>query len=200
MLVLVDVNETLASFDALAPLFDTRAERDPFLAATLRDGIALAAAGSFAPFARGVLGDRADAVLERLPELRLHGDVVAGLRARAEGGARVVPFTNGDAELATGWLERGGALEHVEQVLSVDEAGRWKPAPEAYAWALERCGADPAAAALVSVHPWDVHGAQRAGLRGAWLDRHGAAYPPAFGPPDVSAPHLPALAAALLGG
>src|SRR4051794_14451710 len=121
MLVLVDVNETLASFDALTPLFGSVAERELWLAATLRDGIALAAAGAAAPFAdvaRGVLGDRADEVLGALPALRLHGDVVAGLRALDAGGARVVAFTNGSANLARGWLERGGAIEHVQDVLS----------------------------------------------------------------------------------
>ena len=40
---------------------------------------------------------------------------------------------------------------------------------------------------LAAVHPWDVHGAQRAGLRGAWVNRDGRAYPRALGAPDIHA-------------
>jgi 2-haloacid dehalogenase len=33
---------------------------------------------------------------------------------------------------------------------------------------------------LVAVHPWDVHGARRAGLRSAWVNRSGGAFPATF--------------------
>jgi 2-haloacid dehalogenase len=153
----------------------------------LRDGIALAAAGSYASFSE--LAPDVD-----LSGLRLHGDVVSGLSALRERGHRVVPFTNGSAEQARSWLEAGGALGQVDEVLDVSEARRWKPAPEAYRWALGRCGAAAGDAVLVAVHPWDIHGAQRVGIRGAWLNRDDAAYPAPFGTPDLQARHLPALA------
>jgi 2-haloacid dehalogenase len=47
---------------------------------------------------------------------------------------------------------------------------------------------------LVSVHPWDIDGAARAGLRTGWLNRNGARYPSYFTAPDVEATDLPALA------
>ena len=37
---------------------------------------------------------------------------------------------------------------------------------------------------LVAVHPWDIHGAARAGLQTAWVNRSGAAYPSYFAAPD----------------
>ena len=49
-------------------------------------------------------------------------------------------------------------------------------------------------AMLVAVHPWDVDGAQRAGLQGAWLNRQGASYPAHFRAPDVEASDLVGLA------
>lgn len=39
-------------------------------------------------------------------------------------------------------------------------------------------------AMLVAVHPWDVDGAARAGMRTAWLDRRGTAYPSYFTAPN----------------
>jgi 2-haloacid dehalogenase len=49
------------------------------------------------------------------------------------------------------------------------------------------------------VHPWDIHGAKRAGLRAGWLDRQGGAYPEVFEPPDATARDFPALVRALVG-
>jgi 2-haloacid dehalogenase len=52
---------------------------------------------------------------------------------------------------------------------------------------------------LVAVHPWDIHGAARAGLRTAWINRTGARYPSYFRAPDITVAALtelpPALAA-----
>jgi 2-haloacid dehalogenase len=34
------------------------------------------------------------------------------------------------------------------------------------------------------VHPWDIDGAARAGLRTAFVDRDGTGYPPHLAPPN----------------
>ena len=47
---------------------------------------------------------------------------------------------------------------------------------------------------LIAVHPWDIHGANRAGMRTGWINRGGAPYPGYFAAPDVRAPDLAALA------
>ena len=47
---------------------------------------------------------------------------------------------------------------------------------------------------LVAVHPWDLDGAARAGLRTAWVDRGGAPYPRSFTDPEVRATDLVDLA------
>ena len=63
----------------------------------------------------------------------------------------------------------------------------WKPAAAAYQVALDACGLDdPTQAALVAVHPWDLHGAKRAGLRTIWINRRGATYPSYFAAPDLT--------------
>jgi 2-haloacid dehalogenase len=53
---------------------------------------------------------------------------------------------------------------------------------------------------LIAAHPWDVHGAKRAGLPAAWLDRHSHPYPEVFAGPDWTANSLPALADELVAG
>ena len=85
------------------------------------------------------------------------------------------------------------------RLLSVEDAPAWKPAGASYAYAADACGTAPERMLLVAVHPWDIHGAHAAGLRTAWINRDGGAYPSYLSPPDVEAPDLPGLAARLDG-
>jgi 2-haloacid dehalogenase len=217
---ILDVNETLSD---LTPLGDRFAEvgaspdlLPTWFAATLRDGISLAAAGAYADFQdvaraalrsqlagvsdlRRQLEDAAEYVLEGVAKLSPHPDVAPGLRRLRERGIRAATLTNSSVAMAAGLLERAGLAELVERNLSVSEVGRWKPAPETYRYACATLGVAEQDAVMIAVHPWDVDGAQRAGLRGAWLDRHGHPWPEVFTAPAVTAGSLPELADAVAG-
>jgi len=217
---LLDVNETLSDLAPLAERFEQVGAPTDLLptwfAATLRDGIALAASGRYADFpdvARAALrqllarvgglgpplDEAAEHILAGLGTLPVHPDVEPGLRRMREAGLRAATLTNGSASSTRGLLERAGIADLVERTLDASEVGRWKPAPEPYEHACRTLGVAPSAAVLIAVHPWDVHGAMRAGLRGAWLDRHGDPYPGVFLAPDLRAPDLPALVDQLIG-
>ena len=181
----------------------------------LRDGFALTAAGSYAHFAdvardglrsllpdvEGWSGDPDQAarhVLAGLAELNVHPDVPGGVRALREAGFRLVTMTNGDPALTEGLLERAGVRDQFDAVLGVSGPRAWKPAPEAYRYAVRHAGVRPEAALMVAVHPWDLDGAQRAGLAGAWLRRGTAGpYPRCSTPPDHSAEDFEELARVL---
>ncbi len=218
--VVLDVNETLSDLRGLAPRLEEVGAPSglllPWFAATLRDGFALTAAGTLADFAAigtstlssmlddvdglsGSPGDAAEHVVSGMAELDLHPDVAPGVRALARAGVRIVTLSNGAARVAESLLDRAGIRDLVERCLSSSDAGRWKPAPEAYAYAAECCGVEAADAVLIAVHPWDIDGAARAGLRTGWLAREGRAYPPFFRAPEFTARDLPGLAAALSG-
>jgi 2-haloacid dehalogenase len=210
----LDVNETLSDLAPLARRFEEVGAPGDLLrtwfAATLRDGIALAASGRYADFrdvARAALrsllarvgglgpslDEAAEHVLAGMATLSLHPDVEPGLRRMRDAGLRIATLTNGDAAATEALLERAGVIDLVERNLDVSAVGRWKPAPEPYAHTCRTLGVAPDTAVLIAVHPWDVHGAMCAGLRGAWLDRHGHPYPGVFLTPDASAPGLPTL-------
>jgi 2-haloacid dehalogenase len=108
-----------------------------------------------------------------------------------------VTFSNGAAAVAERLLTRAGLRGRFAACLSVEEAGAWKPARVAYRYAATACGAEPARMLMVAVHPWDIDGAARAGLRTAWIDRDGRPYPAHFTPPDVRATGIDDLAARL---
>lgn len=203
-LVLFDVNETLSDLGRMSQHFE-EVGAPPQLAAlwfasVLRDGFALTAAGQNTPFGevaedalRTVLadqplnrdpGDAVDHVMTSLQALPVHPDVVEGIRALAGSGFEVAALTNGAAATAEGLLERAGVRGDVGSVLSVEDAPRWKPAPESYAYALQELQREAGDVVLVAVHPWDIDGAARAGLRTVWLNRSGAPYPAVMTRPD----------------
>lgn len=181
-----------------------------WFAGLLRDGFALAVAGTAAPFARigedalrtsltgqgltSNLDDSVAHIMGGFRELRVHDDVPAGIRALSDLGIRLVTLSNGSAAVAQRLLEEEGLRDHFERLLSVEDAGIWKPAHGAYTYALERCGVPPVDAMLVAVHPWDTDGAARADLGTAWVNRDGATYPGYFTPPDLQATSLVDLA------
>lgn len=214
---ILDVNETLSDLAALAGLFEEVGAPGDLLptwfAATLRDGFALAASDQYADFpdvARAALrpllarieglrlplDEAAEHVVAGIATLPVHPDVEPGLR---DSGLRIATLTNGSAAATEALLERTGIADLFERNLDVAEGRRWKPAPEPYDYACRTLGVAPGAAVLIAVHPWDVHGARCAGLRSAWLDRHGDPYPSVFMAPDASAADLPALVDQLIG-
>lgn len=137
--------------------------------------------------------------MQRFTGLPLYADAEVGIVRLAEAGCRVVTLSNGSAAVARTLLEGTAALDAVEAYLSVEDAGAWKPAGRAYRYALDRTGVPGDRAMLVTVHPWDVAGARRAGLATAWVGRAGATYPDALPPADLEVASLVDLADRLSG-
>jgi len=215
--LLLDVNETLSDTAPMAGAFEAVGAPGSlaatWFAGVLRDGFARTAAGAPVPFAdvatgalravlEGVddLGPDLDGavsqVMDAFLHLPAHPDVAPGLAALRAGGLRLATLTNGTAAVSDGLLRRAGARDDVERLLSVEDApgGAWKPAAAAYEHGLRATGASADRTMLAAVHPWDVDGAARAGLRTAWIDRGGRAYPSHLTAPELTAPSFPALA------
>jgi 2-haloacid dehalogenase len=212
--IVFDVNETLSDMSPMAGRFsDVGAPghlAKLWFATLLRDGFALTAAGASRPFAelgtdalRAVLNgvdlDRdvdaaIDHVMSGFAELAVHPDVPDGTRALRASGRRLVTLTNGSTGVSEKLLGDAGIRDQFEALLSVEDAGAWKPARTAYEYAARTCDTDPADMLLVAVHPWDIDGAARAGLATAWIDRNGTPYPQSFTQPSLRATGLTDLA------
>ncbi len=212
--VVFDVNETLSDMEPLGRRFAEVGAPPALLrvwfAGLLRDGFALAAVGAAEPFAvlaaeglRTVLAEvpldrgmdeAVDHVLAGFAGLGVHPDVPGGIRALRSAGCRLVTLSNGGTQVADRLLTDAGLRGEFERLLSVEDAGIWKPAPAAYTYAAHVCGVDPADMMLVAVHPWDIDGARRAGLQAAWVNRSGTPYPGYFTQPSVTVSDLGDLA------
>jgi 2-haloacid dehalogenase len=213
-LLIFDVNETLSDLAPMAERFTHVGAAGllakTWFAAVLRDGFALTVVGekpAFADLARDAaralldgqpldrsLDDAVDHVMSGIPELDVHPDVTAGVPLLAGLGIRLATLSNGSAKVAQQLLGRADLSHHFEELLSVDDAGVWKPSANAYRHALMTCDVQASDAMLVAVHPWDIDGAARAGLRTAWVDRHGTPYPGSFTAPELRVGSLVELA------
>ena len=213
-LIVFDVNETLSDLGPLAAAFTAVGAPghlvDHWFSSVLRDGFALSIAGQcpdFADLGRGVLAGllagqplrvepdvAVDQVMTAFARLKVHPDVPAGIRALHAAGLRVCTLSNGGTIFADSMLVAAGVRDLVDPLLSVQDAGAWKPMPRAYQYVARVTGLAVEDLMLVAVHPWDCDGAIRAGLRAAWIDRTGTPYPPYFAAPELTAPSIPDLA------
>ncbi len=215
--VVFDVNETLSD---LSPMSERFADlgvpgsmAKQWFAALLRDGFALTAAGAsekFAVVGEGVLrtllaaeeldrdlDEAVEHVMSGFTALPVHADVPEGVRALHGLGLRLVTLTNGSTAVGEQLFAQAGIRDAFETLLSVEDAGAWKPDPASYAYAARTCGVEASELLLVAVHPWDIDGASRAGLATCWVSRSGAGYPGHFRPPTHTVQALPELAALL---
>jgi len=101
-----------------------------------------------------------------------HPDVPDAL-GRLASEFRLIALSNGSPEGISAQLANAGVIEHFEAVVSVHEAGRFKPDPAPYRTALSRAGVEPAEALMVAAHDWDIIGARAVGIPGAFIARPG---------------------------
>ncbi len=210
--LVLDVNETLSDLSHLRKRVESAGIHwtvvDLWFARVLRDGFALATLGESAGFADiarhtlralapDVTEDVVDSFISSVGKLPLHPDVAPGLRSLVAHGVPVVTLSNGSVAVSESLLEQAGIRDLVGQALSVEAAGVWKPARAAYDVALEATGVPAHEAAMVAVHPWDLHGAAAAGLRTIWVNRNAGTYPDFFTSPDLTVSSFEQLAAEL---
>lgn len=214
---------TVIAFDVIETLFSLEPLRKRLIDAglaghllelwfsrLLRDAFALVASGGYRAFAdiasaalRSTAGsslsdDAVGTILAGFAELNPHADVQPAVRLARDAGMRLVTLTNGSARNTAALLRRAGIEEDIEQVLSVDDVQRWKPAPEIYGHAATSTGVSADRVALVAAHAWDTHGAHQAGLTTGWVARREAQFPAIFAPPDVTGRDLVEVISGLL--
>ena len=122
-------------------------------------------------------------------EVDLFPDVLPALDSLAKR-FTIVALTNGNAS-----LEKIGIHEYFAASISAADTGAAKPAPKIFHAVGERLSLPLEAVLHVGDHPaLDVAGAARVGMRTAWINRTGAAWPGAIPPPDATADSLGGLA------
>ena len=216
--VVFDVNETLSDLSPLAARFiDVGAPASMaqlWFASVLRDGFALSTVGSARSFSEigeenlrvllppaqpsRPVDDAAAHIMAGFSELVVHPDVGPGVNQLHDAGLRLVTLSNGASAVAEKLVADADIGHCFEQLLSVEDVGVWKPDRRAYEHAARACDVPLTEMLLVTVHPWDLDGAAKAGMQTAWLNRTEAHYPSVFTPPThtvASLEELPELLA-----
>lgn len=198
-----DVNETLIDIESLQPHFerifgDARVLREWF-GQLVMYSMALTLSGRYTDFAtlgRAVLQMTAEvhrvdvgddnlrdfaAGMQTMPA---HPDVADGLTALRDHGYRLVTLTNSppppDGRTPLHIAGLGAFFEHQ---FSVDPQRMYKPSPQLYTAVADAMGVPASDCMMVAAHPWDLIGAQAAGMSAALLTRPGNAALPLPGVP-----------------
>lgn len=108
-------------------------------------------------------------LVSQIESLKPFPDVVDGLHALRASGYKLVILSNGDPDM----LKAAGP--HIgfpfDQVISVAQAGYFKPHWKTYAKAEELTGEDRSSCLFVANHAFDCIGAKSYGMRSAFIDR-----------------------------
>ena len=104
-------------------------------------------------------------------EMPAHADAAPALRALAARGIPRAVLTNGTPASAEAALSNARVRDLLDDVLSVEAVGAFKPDPRVYALATQRFGCAPSEIVFVSANAWDAWGAAHFGFRVAWCNR-----------------------------
>ena len=134
-------------------------------------------------------------LVAQIEKLRPFPDVLAALE-RLKGRYGLAILSNGDRDMLRNAAPYVGF--EFDAVISVEEAGYFKPHFATYEKAAEILGAEPARIMHVANHPFDCVGAKAAGMRAAYVDRRRRPFGETLHPPDVTVTDFAALARRML--
>ena len=117
-----------------------------------------------------------DALMAQYNDLERFADVEPGLRRLKEEGYTMVVFSNGSPSMLDAIMHAAHLNVYLSGFVSVDEVKVYKPSPKVYRHVAERLGRPVEEVRLVSSNPFDVIGAEYAGLQAAWVNRSGGLF------------------------
>ncbi len=125
-----------------------------------------------------------DALVEQIERLRPFDDVVAALQTLEDHGLRLVILSNGDPDMLERGVANSGTAHLFDRIISVAEAGSFKPHEVTYRTATEMLDVRPDEVCFVASHAFDCIGAKATGMRTAFVDRRGRPFGNDTYPPD----------------
>jgi 2-haloacid dehalogenase len=152
---------------------------------------------ALATVGRELAPEQKDELIERYNDLERFADVEPGLERLKEAGHAMIVFSNGAPHMLEALMDSAELRPYFQGFVSVDEVKTYKPAPETYRHAAWRLGRPIGEVRLVSSNPFDVIGAEAAGMKSAWVDRSGGLFDTLGPTPEIVVGTLTELADAL---
>ncbi|WP_413850808.1 haloacid dehalogenase type II [Albidovulum sp.] len=112
-----------------------------------------------------------DRLLALYRDLAAYPEVPAVLAALKRRGLATAILSNGSPDMLAAAVHSAGIGGLLDDVLSVESVGVFKPDPRVYGLVAERFGPARDAVLFVSANGWDAAGAAAYGFRTAWVNR-----------------------------
>ena len=106
-------------------------------------------------------------------ELPAYPEVPKMLETLAKGGYQTAILSNGSPDMLEGAVDFAGVGQYLDDVLSVEDVGIFKPAAKVYDMVGTRFGTTPDEVMFVSSNGWDAASAAGYGFRTVWVNRAG---------------------------
>ena len=139
-----------------------------------------------------------DDLLDAWLNLDCYPEAPGVLGTLKEAGLRTAILSNGSPMMLEAAVESAGLGGVLDDVISVDELGMYKPAPETYRLAADALGVGRGQVSFQSSNAWDAAAAATFGFRVAWCNRSGQARERLPDPPDAEIRTLDELPAIVL--
>lgn len=125
--------------------------------------------------ATGLAGDAAlrKRLLDLYWELQAYPEVPTMLQALKDGGMNTAILSNGSPDMLNGAVQSAGVGNVLDDVLSVQDVGIFKPDARVYDLVGQRFGCARDEVLFVSSNGWDAAGASGYGFVTAWVNRAG---------------------------
>ncbi len=122
----------------------------------------------------GLSDDLKSKLMSAYRTLGAYPEVKATLETLKSRGAKLAILTNGDPDMVAEAVKAAGLEGLFDAVLTVHEAGVFKPDMRVYKLASDRFGVAPEAISFQSSNRWDIAGGQVFGFKTVWVNRTGA--------------------------
>jgi len=112
-------------------------------------------------------------LLEAYMRLDCYPEVPEMLNRLKRGGMQTAILSNGSPGMLESAVAGSGLIHLIDNILSVEEVGIFKPDPRVYQLALDRLGLSKKEITFQSSNAWDIAGAAAFGLSTVWVNRFG---------------------------
>ena len=117
-----------------------------------------------------------NSLMAQYNDLERFDDVEPGLQRLKDAGYTMVVFSNGSPAMLTAIMDAANLGRYCTGFVSVDEVKVYKPSPVVYRHVANRLTRPANQVRLVSSNPFDVIGAESAGMQAAWVNRYGGLF------------------------
>lgn len=113
-------------------------------------------------------------LMDAFLHIEVYPDALTVLEALKRAGRPAAILSNGSPRMLGAAVQSAGLGHLLDHVISIEDAGIYKPHPRVYELAVRRLRIDAERICFVSSNGWDAAGAAHFGFKAVWANRGGA--------------------------